>query len=262
MGGYIMRLIVCAIAKYEDNYIRDFCNYHLNLGFDEIHVYDNSSESQLSSILSDIPQVVIHPWVKQKYIHSPQMDAYHDCIDNVEYDWCAFIDVDEFITLNGFTNISDFLKTFNQDVQCIHLYEEIYGDGGKIIPDDISLPVYNRILKPSRKYIFSYTKNIVKKDAIGKFKNPHLYDKDLPAVNSHGINETGKFFRSSRKKIVDDKAYIRHYKTKTLSEFCDQKLNTPRVFDPTKKRTIDYFFQVNKKTPEKIAYLKSRGIEA
>jgi hypothetical protein len=61
---------------------------------------------------------------------------------------------------------------------------------------------------------------------------------------------------------VDDIAYIRHYKTKTLSEFCDQKLNTPRVFDPTKKRTIDYFFQVNKKTPEKIAYLKSRGIEA
>jgi hypothetical protein len=35
----------------------------------------------------------------------------------------------------------------------------------------------------------------------------------------------------------------------------------PRVFDQSKKRTIDYYFQINEKTPEKITYLKERGIK-
>jgi hypothetical protein len=41
-----MRCVVCAIAKNEHLYINDFCHYYLNMGFDEIYIYDNDDKNQ------------------------------------------------------------------------------------------------------------------------------------------------------------------------------------------------------------------------
>lgn len=255
-----MKNIICAIAKNEEKYILDFCKYHLDLGFDEIHVYDNDPEFPLGQII-DIPGVIVHPWADGRSRYAPQMTAYKDCIEKVDYDWCAFIDVDEFITLDGFDNISDFISSFDPSVQCIHLYERVYGDGGKVEPDNPYVPVYDRILEPSKKYSKIYFKNIVNKNASGDFKNPHIFGRDVVTANSDG-NITKEFsIQGTPKDFIEGKAYIRHYKTKTLSEFCEQKLGLSRVFAPTKKKTIDYFFKVNEKTPEKIEYLKNKGID-
>ena len=46
--------------------------------------------------------------------------------------------------------------------------------------------------------------------------------------------------------------------TKSLSEFCNQKLKrTDAVFADT--LTLNYFWRINKKTPEKLAWLKEHG---
>ena len=34
--------VICAIAKNENDYINDWVNWHLNLGFDRIYLYDNN----------------------------------------------------------------------------------------------------------------------------------------------------------------------------------------------------------------------------
>ena len=48
--------------------------------------------------------------------------------------------------------------------------------------------------------------------------------------------------------------------TKSLSEFINQKLNrNDAVFNVSLK--LDYYWRINKKTPEKIAYLKNLGLE-
>ena len=54
-----------------------------------------------------------------------------------------------------------------------------------------------------------------------------------------------------------EEAYIRHYMTKTLDEFINSKLQrgSDAVF-LDKKIDFDYFWQVNKKTPEKLEYIK------
>jgi hypothetical protein len=124
----------------------------------------------------------------------------------------------------------------------------LYGDNDEIAPSNTDIPVYERITK------------IARKSPIRSYKFILRHNQNLLMLSPHDvvIKET----RQQPNFVTDsDECYIRHYKTKTLSEFCDQKLNTTRVFDQTKKRTIDYFFRVNEKTPEKIAYLKSRGIE-
>ena len=37
-----MKAVICAIAKFEYNYIYEWVEYHLNLGFDKIVIYDNN----------------------------------------------------------------------------------------------------------------------------------------------------------------------------------------------------------------------------
>ena len=37
-----MTYAICAIAKNENNYINDWVNWHINIGFDHIYLYDNN----------------------------------------------------------------------------------------------------------------------------------------------------------------------------------------------------------------------------
>lgn len=254
-----MKVIICAIAKNEDKYISDFCKYHLALGFDEIHIYDNGTKIPIND-----ERIIIHPF-KNVENKCPQLVAYNDFLKTVDYDWVTFIDIDEFITLDEYNNIKDYLMTFPEKVDSIRLYEKVYGDDGKIIPDNINVPIYNRIMTYNKNINVIWGKSIIKKHDSWKIINPHkivLENEMCDAYSDRKISD----YRTPPQCICEDEAvfdncYIRHYKTKTLSEFCDQKLNTPRVFDQAKKRTIDYYFQINEKTPEKIAYLKERGIE-
>ena len=238
-----MKVVVCAIARNEDKYIKDFCLYHFNLGFDEIHIYDNVTEIPIVD-----NRIIVHPFRDINCV-SPQQIAYNEMIrqDKYEYDWCAFIDIDEFITLNNYNNIHDFINSQPNDIDSISMKEIVYGDSGKIIPDDITIPVYDRLTELSKKPIGKYLKHIVKRNPGIYMLNPHIVlHRDSSIV--------------SKIAAPNDNCYIRHYKTKTLSEFCDQKLDTPRVFKQTECRKLSYYFNENEKTREKIQYLKERDI--
>lgn len=256
---FYMKTVICAIAKNEDKYISDFCKYHLALGFDEIHIYDNGTEIPYQN-----EKIIVHPF---RNVHSkcPQLAAYNNFLKTVDYDWAVFIDIDEFITLDGHENIKEYLSNFAENVDSIRLYEKVYGDGGNITDDNLDIPVYERINEQSRYVKGAWGKSLIRKHEDWRIVNPHKFVRKVPLTDAYSNGHISSYRTLSRalipSEIVYDKCYIRHYKTKTLSEFCDQKLNTPRVFDQTKKRTLDYFFQINEKTPEKIAYLKSRGIE-
>ena len=68
----------------------------------------------------------------------------------------------------------------------------------------------------------------------------------------------------SKVAIVEDyskeSVFLNHYMTKSLSEFVDQKLKrTDAVYGYA--IPLDYYWRINKKTPAKLEYLKSRYID-
>ena len=97
--------IVC-IAKKEDNYIREWIDYHTKLGFDHFFIYENNWRSNL-----DLPNVTCIPWDGNE----KQLPAYNDAIKKLtgEYKWAAFIDVDEFFALKRHDNIKDLLYSYH-----------------------------------------------------------------------------------------------------------------------------------------------------
>ena len=245
-----MKTVICAIAKNEAFYINDWIQYHLNLGFDEIYIFDNGNNGIIKN-------ATIFDYTKEN-TGCIQLKAYHWFVKNIDYDWCAFIDIDEFITVDS--NIKDYIESFPKNTEVIKLNDVVYGDDGLIFPKDISIPVYNRILTPSTKNMLSSYKLIVKKNENLIFSSPH---KVVNVRNQYNSDRT-PFTKTSyccckKEEAILDCCYIRHYKTKTLSEFCEQKLNQPRVFCKSNIRHPNYYFRINEETPEKLQYIKEKG---
>lgn len=104
---------ICLIAKDEEYYIKEWCEYHLRIGFDTIIIYDNGSKIQLKDFLKnyiDIGRVIVHD-ASGKF---EQEKVYTSCIKKYKekFKWIAFIDSDEFLFPKKTNNIKIFLAEY------------------------------------------------------------------------------------------------------------------------------------------------------
>ena len=262
--------VICCIAKCENNYINDWVNWHINLGFDHIHIYDNNDPDYepVESRIEKLDRVTIYKVPnndKPDGIHPKQLWWYSEFYKehNKEFDWCAFIDCNEFIELTKWNNIKDFLSDpIFKNQKVIRLNMRMYTDDNKITRD-MSVPVYKSFkhwLKNNSKSTGG--KSIVRGNINGLFMSsahfPRIDDKyEIDQINPDGI--IGRW----RQNCLPDSeaAHINHYKTKTLSEFIDQKLERGDACLINRKIDFKYYWDINEKTKEKIDYLKSRGFK-
>ena len=254
--------MICAIAKCENEYVNDWVNWHLNLGFDEIHIYDNNDESYEpveNRIRINTGTVVIHkiPGARdfQRRVYNEFYQRYND-----QFDWCAFIDLDEFIQLGNFKNIQDFTEDQRcSDVDVMRLKWLVYGDSN-LIKRDMSIPVYKALTIPALTIYNTHAKCLLR----GGVKNVEFTSVHYPKINGktpkqklpNGIVTYGEIKCNE----LSEGPYIKHFMTKTLDEFINQKLArgtdacfSDRVID------FDYFWRLNTKTKAKLDYLKAKG---
>jgi len=108
---------IVATARNEGIYIVEWVAYHLALGFEKIFIYSNNNQDGSLSLLR-----ALHTHGHIELIESDvgsggnaQVKAYtHSLLANSsvnQFEWCAFIDVDEFITFetSKFANLADYL---------------------------------------------------------------------------------------------------------------------------------------------------------
>ena len=259
-----MENVICAIAKNENKYINDWCHYHINLGFDNIYIFDNNdyNTDYIGDYIDDEIKNKVHILnINDKKLQ--QQNSYNSFyhLFNHNFKWCAYIDIDEFIVLDKWNNISQFVndKIFKV-ADIIRLKWHIFGDDNLITRPFIQ-PIYKEINKRilGHKYE-NQAKSIVKGNLKNvKFKSVHypLLNFKVPSQQylSDGTRKPGsKISISSQNK---EPAYINHYITKTISEFFEQKLNRG---DAARKRSIniDYFWLINKKTKKKQDFIKKK----
>ena len=262
-----MKAVVCAIAKHENLYINDWCKYHLNLGFDDIYVFDNN-EAYYPNVEDCIDKDIsnhVH-FIDAKGKSQFQIEAYNTFYQQHkhEFDWCAFIDIDEFFNLGNFSDFKSFIasnKNFDR-AACILFNWQLYGDDG-IIEGDVSVPVYERIKKPVFcKEHFDTVKSVIKG---GLSDNVMFRSKDrwshVP-INIHTFcNVKGQVVRPQGFKIpkefLSNEICLKHYITKTLKEFIDTKMNRTDALFKDGMLNVDfgYFFKINRPTPEKTKYI-------
>ena len=260
-----MKVAVCCIVKMENLYLRDFIEYHLRLGVSQFILYDNNDEN------GEYPQQVIGDYIRSGQViyknargkHRYQLEAYSECYNTYkdEYDWIAFIDVDEFIALYEDNTIQEFLSRDKfSDAGAVFLYWVQFGDNGLLHYDN--RPVYERFTTHiDQTQNRANTFKIILRGKINIF----VYFEDANAVsfdNPDRMNfvivdaagrEIGPYMGYTQWSY--DCAALNHYQTLTIDEFLCRRFGRRSYADKASSFNQDVimgiFWQLNEWTEEK-----------
>ena len=275
-----MRVVVCALAKNEHKYINEWVKHYFSIGVDKIFLFDNDDKD--SPNIKDFIDKQYLPKMKiinARGVHFDKMQSkfYYNFYKNEKenFEWCLFCDVDEFLT--GITDIKHFLskKRFNNFEQ-IRIKWKLFGDDD-LIERDMTKGVMKTFTKEAKITLTSNLQEECKLYNQGKcivkghlnnvvFNSVHFASK-MSFLNPILLRSCLPSGRQclSLVEIKEDYSYehlfINHYMTKSLSEFVEQKLKRTDAVFANRTLKLDYYWRINKKTPEKMKYLQDMGLE-
>lgn len=259
-----MKVLLTAIAKAENNYLREWVKWNKRIGFTHIVLYDNNDKDgeEFADVIGDFIQEGFVEVINWRGKTCCQHAAYNDSYkrNGEKYDWLAFLDIDEFLRIDRIPfdrNVQRFLSQnifdpYNGVKICWKLYDDnglLRADGDYRCRERFTQAVSIEN-KQSR-----YAKTIVRGGLRGiEWKSSVHYPSKIYRVCDVLGNKT-----TASNKFdwpVWTKAVIEHYRYKTIEEYVQNKMR--RLYaDQTaesakKKLTIAEFFTINERTMEKI----------
>lgn len=257
-------IVLVAIAKYENDYIKEWLDYHFNLGFDKIVVYDDGDGdipflNQLNEIKHYIDSEKLYI-ENCNHLDSPQLKVYNKFYKEFEFAWACFLDLDEFLTFKDKNMTAR--KFFSQekfiDTDVIVFNWLLYGDNEHITYEH--KPVLERFVEP-QEAAYENPNPMLVKCAVRKsdykftFPNPHCVDVHPRTYIVR--TASGKLLKNFNgcypmTPVEYSTGYIRHYFTKSMEEFLTKKLKrTSPCREGNQKRSVESYWIANKRTPEK-----------
>ena len=235
-----MKTAICVMIKDEINYLDEWLSWHLNLGIDEIFLYEDYGSKSHSHItkpygdivhLNSIDIIFNSPNPNKNVINTGertqrQLFNYFPQMYKNDFDWILFNDVDEFLILK----------------QPLHKLLEEYKDETAILLCWKWYGASRHINKPIGKVMDNYTKSVTTTFDWGwnfksflNCKNFKKWEKPIHKV------EGGVF------PLTDwggHKAWLNHYFTKSWEEWKIKILERGDNFPGHRK--IEHFFQLNR----------------
>jgi hypothetical protein len=207
-----MKVALVCIAKDEDDYINEWVDYHLKLGFHKIFIYENNWRCPIDF---DPNLVVKIPFDGEK----KQLEAYKNFMihrkDN--YDWAAFFDVDEFLVLKQHSSIPE-LMTFFKNENCLVVNWVLFGDNNQECVENNNYSVLSRFTR-RQVGVDKHIKSIVNLKNNFTFGSPH-HLVNVKWTDPSGNRGYGAFNSNGN----DDVFQLNHYYCKTIEEFKKKSL--------------------------------------
>lgn len=278
-----MKVALIVIGRLENRYAPEFVEYYKQLGVDTIFIIDNNKDGE------EHFEDVLQQYINENLVHiinyrnvntgySFQVNKYINTYKKYKdkYDWFIFLDFDEYLTLKEDKTIQEYLsrdcfKDFNQILINWKIYTDndlLYDDGRPCLerfttPMDI-LKFVEYKDKPENMHV----KCIIRGNLTDiNMKIPHYVSGEL--INITTCDNKGDKIQEKHvdafQTINYKLAYIKHFTTKTLDEWITNKFKKgvgDRNYDSfLSTYPIERFFKYNNITPEKIQYLKDKGIK-
>ena len=236
-----MKTAICAIIKNEQDYLDEWLDYHLNLGIDEIYLYedyDSLSHSAITEkygdrvhlnsidvVFESVEKKISEETIKKSSFFQEQLFSWFPIAYKNEFDWVLFIDIDEFLILK----------------QPLHKLLEEYDDKSAIYIKWIFYGASGHIKKPQGKVMDNYTVFVptpfdygVNFKSFVNLKNYTSWERPI-----HGVK--GGVYPTTNGGV--HKALIKHYFTKSWEEWKFKLLSRGDTFPGHRK--IDDFFKIN-----------------
>ena len=258
-----MRIALCCIAKCENLYLPEWLNHHIGLGFDHIYVYDNNDKDgeRCEDVVGKNNKcvTVLKYFIgKRQSGCEVQVKAYNDFYKRYGklYDWVLYLDVDEFLILNGYNNVEDYVSSLDPQAKAIELNWKCYDDNDKLHYEPF--PVRSRFTRECQDKELNLYKKYFYKTKIREFSilNVHYTNYVGTAIDCEGnIIDYIKTVKS--KKANHAKAYIAHYVTKSADEYYTIKKKRRGNGLGNDRLSIEHYFDFNTRTKEKEEYLNN-----
>ena len=220
-------------------------DWHLNIGFDTIHLFEDYRSDSHKDIVKDYDNVHLmtcEEYGIPDYASPATQNALYDKFlkdakSNLKYDWVAFIDIDEFFILDDRYTLEKLCEEFN-DVGGIWLSWKMYNANGHVKrPDGKVMDNYTQVIDDD---ILSTVdsirwnkKSFVNCNVAEKFINIHLISKGVD-VNRNNVITAPKIFK---------KAWINHYFTKSWEDYKERIFVRGNMNNTL--RCLDQFFKQN-----------------
>ena len=222
-------LAVCAIFKDEGPNLIEWIAYHRIVGVDHFFLYDNESiDDGVSTLLSGPLKdyITIVPIAGRP----AQLRAYQHFIDFhvSNWDWVAFIDLDEFIHPIEAVSIKDLLPRYEL-YSGVLLHWLIFGPSGHDHrPEGLVIENYTHRVHEAL-YPNQHVKSLLKAaDLIGLLGTAHVFDTKGSMCNSRGESAPRQPIQDC---VCHDVMCLNHYYTKSREDW-DARLRKGRVDVP------------------------------
>ena len=227
-------LAVCAIAKNEGPYFKEWIEWHRAHGVEKFYIYDNESTDETKDVLAPYIEsglVEYNYWPGRKR----QLAAYDDCFERhrLETRWLAVIDLDEFIVPIQDKTIPEFLHRM-ENFSVVEINWLVYGSGGARKREP------GGVMERFRKHSFlehrlnTHVKSIADPRRVCTMIGCH----EAARISGHAADSHGTSLRKGfgDRKPQQDVIRINHYAVKSYEEFLGKRargrarINTLRDF--------------------------------
>lgn len=232
-------LSVCAIAKNEGPYFKEWIEWHHRQGVEKFYIYDNES--------TDCTKDVLEPYIQSglvEYTYFPgrkrQLAAYDDCFERhrTETRWLAVIDLDEFIVPIKDRNIPAFLHRMEK-YPVVEINWLVYGSGGAKNHEPGGVMERFRCHSLPEDHLNTHVKSIVDPRRVCTMIGCH----EAARISGHAVDSHGERLKNGfgHRKPQQDVIRINHYAVKSYEEFLEKRARGRARTDSL--RDMGYFKQ-------------------
>lgn len=234
-----MKTCICTLMKNGHEYLDEWLTYHFNLGIDMIYIYEDYTSKSHEDICIKYPNVrleSVSTMIESNgQTHSRQVQLWNSFMLKYQndFDWVAFIDLDEFIMLEDGLNLKSFLSNYS-DCTGLFMFWKIFKSDGRIDnPHTPLLETYKTEFEPPIPARIKFPfKSFVNLNMCRHMICNHEVEYGVNVYKEHNCKD-----------VIYDKIWLNHYFTRSWEEWSERFFKRGHIC--TGNRQIDDFFLIN-----------------
>lgn len=241
-----MSIAAVSFFKAEWHYLREWLHYHRLIGIDKFYLTCNDQDA-------DRAYEILEPYIEAGWVafeHDPstpgfyrQTEAFNRRHREVTQKWTAFIDLDEFIVVEG-DNLPNLLRRY--DDEC-GLVVEWYNFGTSFRKTAPTLQTRDLIWRASNNFHRNQLyKTIAKTNCIERMTNPHggLYKGNRLPVDEHKSPVSDQYINTSRTCMRKEHIWLNHYRIRSQADWQDKKIRWEGGGHPFLSSNPEHYFNL------------------
>ena len=189
-----MKTAICMVVRDEARDIQEWIAFHALAGFDSQIIFDNGSTDGTAALIKAAARhydIRFHDWTERSA--TSQVQAYQAACAayQLEFDWIAFLDSDEFLVTPNGEAVNIFLAQFD-GWSAVAVNWAVYGSNfHDTAPDGLVVESFTRRAAPDF-FPARHVKSIVRPRLARSCCNPHYFDMQED-IDGHYCDAGGKY---------------------------------------------------------------------